>query len=261
MSDDPPHAHDHYRDARYYDHAYSRYKSDVAFYVELATALGGPVLELGGGTGRVTIPIAKAGVSIVSVDLMESMLQQARARIAKLSRAVRDRIELVEGDLRTLDLDRRFALVISPFNVLMHLYTRPDVEAALATVRRHCAPGGRFAFDVLLPDPASLALNPNRFYKSRPITHPRDGARYGYAESFEYDHDAQIQTTVIRFERLEDGEELYDRLMQRQYFPRELEALLHYNGFEVLRHDGAFDGRPIDGLSDSQVVIARPRAQ
>lgn len=261
MSEDPPHAHAHYRDARYYDHAYSRYKPDVAFYVELATALGGPVLELGGGTGRVTIPIAKAGVPIVSVDLMESMLDQARVRVAKLPRAVRDRIELRQGDLRTLELGRRFALVISPFNVFMHLYTRSDIEAALATVHAHCAPGGRFAFDVLLPDPASLALDPNRFYKSRPITHPRDGGRYSYAESFDYDHDAQIQTTVIRFERLEDGEELYDRLMQRQYFPRELEALLHYNGFEVLRHDGGFDGQPIDVVCDSQVVIARPRAQ
>jgi len=261
VSDDPPHAHDHYRDARYYDHAYSRYKPDIAFYVELATALGGPVLELGGGTGRVAIPIAKAGIDVVCVDLMESMLDRARVRLAKLPRALRDRIELVQGDLRTVDLGRRFPLVISPFNVLMHLYTRQDVEAALATVRRHCARGGRFAFDVLLPDPASLALDPMRFYKSRPITHPRDGARYGYAESFEYDHDAQVQTTVIRFERLEDGEELFDRLMQRQYFPRELEALLHYNGFEVLRHDGGFDGAPIGSASDSQVVIARPRAQ
>ncbi len=257
---DPLHSDHHYRDARYYDHAYSRYKPDIAAYVSRATACGGPVLELGGGTGRIALRLARAGVEVVLVDRMATMLGRAEERLAKESRAVRSRVTLVEADLRSLDLGRRFPLVIAPFNVFQHLYTRQDVEDALETVRRHLEPDGELFFDVMLPDPDSLSCDPLKFYKQRSITHPRDGRRYAYYESFEYDDDRQIQTTVIRFEALEDGEEVYDRLMQRQFFPRELEALLHYNGFEILSHDGGFDGEPIEATSDSQVIRARPRS-
>lgn len=263
MSDppeDPPHAGSHYRDAHYYDHAYARYKPDLAFYVGLATESGGPVLELGAGTGRVSRAIAREGVDVVAIDKMPSMVERAVARLAKEPRRVRDRIQLLTGDLRETRLDARFELIIAPFNVFQHLYTREDVERALDTVTRHLAPEGRFAFDVLLPEPTALARDPRRFYKCRPITHPRDKRRYAYSEAFEYDHDLQVQSTTMRFAAIEDDDDaFYDRLVQRQFFPRELEALLHYNGFAVLRHDGGFAGEAIDAWSESQVIIARRR--
>lgn len=256
---DPPSADHHYRDARYYDHAYSRYKADLACYLALAAESGGPVLELGGGTGRVALALAREGIDVVVVDRMPSMLERARERLAKESAAVRDRIELVLSDVRELALGRRFPLVIAPFNVFQHLYTREDFERALGVARAHLNPGGRLAFDVLLPDPDALARDPLRFFKHRPVMHPRDRARYAYSEAFEYDPRTQIQTTVIRFERLSDGEEVYDRLMQRQFFPRELEALMHYNGFEVLQHDGGFAGEHLETTTESQLIVARPR--
>lgn len=254
---DPHHALDHYRDALYYDHTYARYKQDVLHYVRLAEASGGPVLELGGGTGRIAFATAEAGIDVVLVDRMAPMLDRARERLAKLPRRVRERVEIAPGDLRDLRLDRRFPLVTAPFNVLQHVYSREDIEAAFATVKRHLAPGGRFAFDVLLPDPPSLSRNPTRFYKCRPVTHPKNRERYAYAEAFEYDHEAQIQTTSMRFESIEGDDVFYVHLTQRQFFPRELEALLHYNGFTVLSHAGGFDGQPIDNVADSQVLVAR----
>ncbi|MCA9609840.1 MAG: class I SAM-dependent methyltransferase [Myxococcales bacterium] len=260
MSDrDPVHSLDHYRDAAYYDHAYRRYRQDVEHYVDLARDVGGPVLELGGGTGRITVALARAGFDVVMVDQMTSMLERAEARFARESRKVRERVTRLRGDVRDIDVGRRFPLVIAPFNMLQHLYTRKDVERALAMVRAHLAEDGRFGFDVLLPEPSSLVRDPARFYKNRPIKHPRTGLRYDYAEAFEYDHHTQVQTTVIRFVELEGEDVHYDRLVQRQFFPQELEALLHYNGFEVLVHDGGFKGQPIDEVADSQVVVARAR--
>ncbi|MBX3272644.1 MAG: class I SAM-dependent methyltransferase [Sandaracinaceae bacterium] len=256
---DPPHALDHYRDAAYYDHAYRRYRDDLAFYVEMATAFGGPILELGGGTGRISLALARAGHEVVMVERMPSMLARAARRLAKAPRAVRARVTTREGDLRALALGQTFPLVIGPFNVLQHLYTRDDVERALRGVREHLAPGGRFAFDVLLPEPGAMSRDPSRFYKNRAILHPTTRQRSDYAEAFDYDHDTQILTTVIRFTPRDGGAPHYDRLTQRQFFPRELEALLHYNGFEILRHDGGFTGEPIDELAESQVVLARPR--
>lgn len=250
----------HYRDARYYDHAYQRYKSDVAFYRALADEHGGPILELGVGTGRIARALLKDGHRVVGVDAMESMITRARERAQKLKRSDRERLELHIGDIRELDLGARFPLVTAPFNVFQHLYDREDIERALSTVRRHLEAGGVLAFDVLVPDPGSLARDPAKWFSSGLVTHPRDGRKYRYAEAFDYDHKNQVQTTTIRFRDVEDEEhERYDKLPQRQFFPAELEALLHYNGFDVERHLGDFGAEPIDVWTESQCVVARRR--
>jgi SAM-dependent methyltransferase len=248
----------HYRDARYYDHAYARRKEDVAFYANLARRCPGPVLELGVGTGRVAIACARAGANLVGVDRMPEMLARAKERLAALPAPVRTRIALIRGDLRTVRLGRRFPLVISPFNVFMHLYHRDDIERALATVRAHLAPGGRFAFDVMLPQPAALARDPARVYKSRPVYNPSDGHKHAYYETFQYDPIRQVQLVTMAFQDLTDRKRTtITPLAHRQFFPKELDALLHYNGFRIEARFGDFQRGPLRGDSESQVVIAR----
>jgi len=218
------------------------------------------VLELGAGTGRVALAIAKAGIEVVGVEPMAPMLEQARQRLSRLPRAARDRVELREGDLERLRLRRKFPLVIAPFNVWMHLYTRKQIERGFATARHHLSPGGRFAFDVLLPDPVSLARNPSKRYRGGEVPHPRDGVRYRYSEYFSYEPLTQIETIVMDFEHPAKGSESFcTPLTQRQFFPAELEALLHYNGFDVESHTGDFGGKPITAATESQVLIARAR--
>ncbi len=250
----------HYESGRYYDQAYRLRRHDVRFYSDMALDSGGPVLELGVGTGRVAIAIAEAGVDVVGVDPMRPMLEQARERLARLPRKTQERMELREGDLRRVRLRRKFPLVIAPFNVWMHLYTREEIERGLATVRHHLAPGGRFAFDVLLPDPVSLARSPAKRYGAGLVRHPRDGVRYRYGEYFSYDPMTQIETVVMDFEHPTQKERSFcTPLTQRQFFPAELESLLYYNGFRVESHTGDFTGKPIDADTESQVVIARLR--
>lgn len=250
----------HYEDGRYYDQAYRRRRQDVLFYTDLATKSGGPVLELGVGTGRVALAIAKAGVEVVGIDPMAPMLEQAHQRLERLPRAARDRVELRQGDLERLRLRRKFPLVIAPFNVWMHLYTREEVERGFATVRHHLDAGGRFAFDVLLPDPASLARNPAKRYRGGEVPHPRDGVRYRYSEYFSYDPASQIETVIMDFEHPDHKARSFcTPLTQRQFFPAELEALLHYNGFDLESLWGDFDGGPITAATESQVLIARAR--
>jgi SAM-dependent methyltransferase len=255
-----PGADAHYRDGRYYDHAYRTYRPDIEHYVALAVQSRGPVLELGVGTGRVAIAIAERSIDIVGVDRMDAMIDRMRERLAKKPRAIASRIELVQGDLRTIDLGRRFPLVIAPFNVFMHLYDLADIEAGLTTAHKHLEPGGILSFDVLMPDFVSLRRDPGRLFKSRPIKHPKDGRRYAYEEAFRYDHSGQVQTVSMIFTDLEDGENKFvTPLAQRQFFPQELRALVHYNGFDLVRFDGGFRSEPIDEYSQSQVIVARKR--
>jgi SAM-dependent methyltransferase len=248
----------HYRDAGYYDRAYARRKEDVTFYAKLAAKLGGPVLELGVGTGRVARAIALRGLELVGVDLVPEMLEKARENLARDPESGA-RVRLHEGDLRSVRVDRTFPLVISPFNVLMHLYTRADFDAAMDTVKAHLAPGGTFAFDVLVPDPVALARDPDKWFRCGYVK-PRGEAKQRYDERFEYDPVTQVQIISMAFTPMDRPKEPnVQTLAHRQFVPAELEALLHYNGFEVEARYGDFDGSQLDETSNSQIIVARRR--
>jgi SAM-dependent methyltransferase len=246
-----------YQRPRYYDHAFRSHRRDVDHYVALARRARGPVLELGAGTGRITLALLRAGVEVVAVDRSAEMLARARERVAALPRAQQERLRLVHSDLRTLRLKQRFGLVLAPFNLLMHMYTRADLEHALDTMRAHLLPSGKLAFDVLMPDLGVLRRDPARFYRCRPVFDPSDGHHYAYAEQFLYDPTTQLQTVNMQFQRLDKpSEEHVIALVLRFYFPAELDALLHYNGFRVLSHEGDFSGEALSSASESQVVVA-----
>ena len=135
-----------------YDHVpLYRERGDVPFYVESAKAARGPVLELGCGTGRILLPIARAGVSIVGLDSSRQMLERCRANLGAESAAVQGRVTLHQGDLHDFNLGATFALIIAPFRVVQHLTTVDAQLRFLANVSRHLAPGGRFIFDVFNP--------------------------------------------------------------------------------------------------------------
>ena len=253
-------ASEHYEDGPLYDHFYRRRRHDVRFYTDLASSLGSPVLELGAGTGRVSLSIARAGHDVVAVDVSREMLRTARRRLQALSSTPAGKVEWRKADLRHLRLGRRFPLVIAPFNVFMHLYERRDVEQALQTVRTHLRRGGRFVFDVLMPDLKALTRDPARFYQCGKLRDPSNGERYRYMESFGYEALRQVQLVTMFMEHEQKPEDLrLTPLTQRQFFPAELEALLHYNGFEILERLGDFDGEPLRPDSDSQVIVARAR--
>jgi SAM-dependent methyltransferase len=250
--------HELYARPRYYDHAFRAHRRDLAFYADLGSRTAGPVLELGAGTGRVTFALLRAGISVTAVDLSEAMLARAEERVQRLPAAERARLQLRQGDLRSMRLNRKFKLVIAPFNLLMHMYTLDDVEAALRSVRAHLAPGGAFVFDVLNPDFGVLRRSPSRFYRCRPVLDPSDGHRYAYAEQFAYDAASQLQTVSMHFQRLDKPSiERTTPLVLRCFFPQELHTLLRYNGFSVERHEGDFAGEPLSADSESQVLVAR----
>ena len=103
---------------------------DVAFYVAQAQAAGSPVLELACGTGRVTIAIAEAGLRVVGLDLSPQMLARFEAKLPALPVEVRERITLVQGDMRSFDLGQRFPLVIIPSPSFLQDLTVDDRLAA-----------------------------------------------------------------------------------------------------------------------------------
>src|SRR5829696_4325661 len=108
--------------AELYDHVtLYRDRSDVPFFVEEAVASGGPVLEIGCGTGRVLIPTARAGATIVGLDFSEKMLGLCRAKLSREPADVQSRVRLVRGDMRDFSLGECFHLATIPFRPFQHL--------------------------------------------------------------------------------------------------------------------------------------------
>jgi SAM-dependent methyltransferase len=245
---------EHYDDATYYDYTYRSLRADVEFYRRRARKSGGPILELGVGTGRVAMALADDGHEVVGVDMSPVMLERARLRAKMLTRG---KVTLREGDIRSFRLRKRFPLIVSPFNVLLHLYEPDDFAQCFECVARHLAPGGRFVFDVRVPDPRELARDPDRVYVGRPFVHPSLGCKVRYTEQFRYDPIKQVQHVTIRFVPEKRGVKPVETLLtQRQIFPAELRGLLRLGGLQLKARYGDFSGRPLAPGDSLEVVEA-----
>ena len=138
--------------ATFYDweNAQTVQRRDVAFWQRLAAAADGGVLELGCGTGRISLPVAKSGVAVTGIDRSAPMLARARRRVVRAR--LHSQVRLVRGDIRVLPFrPRHFALVMAPYGILQSLTREHDLAATLASVARVLPKGGRFGID-LVPD-------------------------------------------------------------------------------------------------------------
>jgi SAM-dependent methyltransferase len=252
-----------YLDPTYYDYEYRSRTADVRWYVERYLEVEAPVLELGVGTGRIALRAVREGATVTGVDLSPTMLAQATARRESLPRGKRERLELLEGDMRSVALGRRFGLVSCPFNAFQHLYTRDDVERCLAVVRDHLEPGGVFAFDVLMPDLEYLNRPAFKTFAGVRFKHPTYGCHFTYAEQTAFDVVSQLNQMRFVYERTDPSEagppSYAVELTHRYFFPRELESLLHYNGFRVLCTFGDFEQGELRHDSESQVLLCELR--
>src|SRR3954453_3817538 len=132
---------------------------DEAWYRAKAKACGGPMLELGAGTGRITLAIADDGGEIWALDASRPMLDRLEAKLGSRPEGVRERVHVVQGDMRTFSLDAHFALILIPYRPFLHNVTEADQLACLRQVRRHLRRGGTLALNVFHPSLEFMAKN------------------------------------------------------------------------------------------------------
>ena len=235
-------------------------RRDVPFWRRLASIAGGPVLELGCGTGRVSLPLARAGVELVGIDRSAPMLARARGQIAKLpNRRIADSLSLrlVRGDIRALPFDARsFAMVVAPYGILQSLIQPRDLAATLASVARVVAPGGTFGID-LVPDVPKW-----REYENRVQLRGRAGNRQlTLIESVRQDPARCLTTFEQRYvERHGDRtrEHRFDLTFRTLSVPQ-MTRQLERAGFAVDAILGDYQGRPWDERADVWIILARRR--
>jgi SAM-dependent methyltransferase len=250
-------------DAGIYDHVHTGVEGDVAFYVEEARKAGGPVLELGCGTGRILIPIAEAGIDIVGLDLSRNMLAVLREKLAKQPDEVQRRVELVEGDMRTFALGRRFPLAMIPYRAFLHLMTIDDQMRALTTIREHLVDGGRLALNFFDPNLAYIVerqLDGGAPRKNAAFTNPATGRLTVGWDSFDYDTTRQWLDGYFTFDEYDaSGAVVSTRrvpLRLRWVYQYEMQHLFERAGFAIEALYGDFQ-RGAFKAGGEQVWIAR----
>jgi SAM-dependent methyltransferase len=214
-------------------------REDVGFYVDEARKAGGPVVELGVGTGRVAVPVAQAGLRVIGVDDSKPMLDVCRARAEEAG--VTDLLDLRLGDLRRPPVTERVALVTCPFRALLHIESDAERLQALRAVRGLLVPGGRFVFDVFAPSREDIEETQGRWLEREP----------GIWERADWDLEQRVLTLSVR------GESGETRMHLAWRSPAEWGHLLRRAGFEVVACYGWFDLRPYDGGEDTVWVARR----
>ena len=239
-------------------------RRDVPFWRRVASAAAGPVLELGCGTGRVSVPLARAGVDLVGIDRSAPMLDRARKRILKASKLLkssgpqlRRSLSLVRGDIRSLPFeDETFPMVLAPYGILQSLIRPRDLTATLASVARVVAPGGTFGID-LVPDVPKW-----REYKNRVQLRGRaGGAQLTLIESVRQDPKRHLTTFEQKYIERKGGHSREHRfdLTFRTLSVRQMTRQLEKAGFRVDAVLGDYRGRPWDDRADVWIIMAKKR--
>lgn len=249
-------------------HGTSPCLGDEAYYLDLAARFGGPILEVGAGTGRLSWALAEAGHHVVGVDVAPAMLRQADAKRESRPAEVAMRTRFILEDLRRLKLGRTFRLIIAPYRTINLLTTAEDQRHALTTLARHLAPDGEMVLHMLTPefrDWAEVMDAPHA-----PIQVPLEDAGHRYAGhrvemrlvQHAIDSDCQLSSAIIDYTiTASDGATLRhsrEALTYRWCTRQEMRYLAELVGLEAVEERTAFTNNPSHSINE-QIWVMRHR--
>ncbi|GAB4569399.1 MAG: class I SAM-dependent methyltransferase [Anaerolineae bacterium] len=244
--------------ARFYDGEYAAFDVDIPMYQAFAERTGGPLLDLGAGTGRVAVALAQAGFEVTGVDGSAAMLEIARRKAEEAG--VSHRVRWVQAPMESFSLETRFHMAFCAINSFMHLETLEQQLTALRCWHRHLRPGGLLILDLFPPDPDLLDDEGGALIVHRVWDDPETGAKVIKQYTRQVDlAQQQMHLHFIYDEVFPDGS------LRRTVFPFtmrylgrfEAELLLEKAGFVVEDVYGSWDLDPFDVGSERMIFVAR----
>ena len=209
------------------------------------------ILELCCGTGRLTLPIAKAGFDITGIDITPSMLEQA----AKKANEAGLQIEFVEGDMRSFDLNEKFDLIFIPFNSIHHLYSNEDFFQMLTSVKKHLKEDGLFLFDCFNPN-IQYIVDAGKEQQEMSRYTTQDGREVLIKQQMQYE--SKVQINRIQWHYFINGQfDSVQNLDMRMYFPQELNTYLEHSGFKIEHKFGSFEKESFENSSEKQIFVCK----
>lgn len=245
--------------AEFYDILHSE-TYDVPAYIEFAKRFGSTLLELGSGTGRILIPLARAGFDVTGLELSQEMLDICKGKLEKESNDVKKCVKLIYGDMIDFQLDKRFDLIFAACNTFCHLISTRDIEKTLRCVKKHLKDQGVFIIDNSVPDIETM-VETNGKEEIFKFAHPITGRKIVDKFKATYDFLNQLEYNHIILEEYDDGRltrnaESNETLTY--FFPRELKILLQSNGFYILEELGSLlKSSPITEQSREMIFLCK----
>lgn len=239
---------------RFYDAVYHRIRShvDEKYFLDQIARTEGKILEIGVGTGRLFSQALKSGADIYGLDISERMIEKAKEKVPREQHP-----RLFVQNAVTMKLSQRFALILAPFRVLAHLMKVNDQISCLSRIRKHLEPGGRFIFDMFIPDFNVLAKGiPERVDFEGEY---EKGKKLIRISSATYDLSRQIGNVRMKF-RWDEGGRRHEALWKfpmRFYFRFELEHLVCRSGLELEAIYGDYQGNPISEKSTDYLMVCK----
>lgn len=243
--------------ARYYDLENAAFTEDLDFWLALAEEHGGPILELGCGTGRVLLHLARHGHALTGVDNSPEMLRRLRAKLASAARQLSPAPQILEADIGDFALDQRFGLALMPFNTFMHLLAPEAQVAALANIRRHLSPGAALALDLVNAGEAYTAPEQGVVLERAFADGERSVQQFSMLR---LDRAAQLAHITWLYDSLAPDGTLARTsvpLTLRYTFPGEMRLLLEKCGFALAHLYGDYDRSPFADGAPRMIVLAK----
>jgi len=252
--------------AAYYDIVHDQLTEDLDFVLTLAQEYGGPILELGCGTGRLVLPLVLAGHFVTGIDNEQSMLDLALQRLNRETEEIQQRAALHLDDIRSFSLPSaasNYRLAIFSYNTLLH-FQAGEIVKTLRRVKRCLAKDGLLFVDVA--NPYSIE---DDIYEDYPVledrfTNPTTGETVVQMSHSRLDSMRQCLHTTWYFESQEVSEQLSDRVsVEMDYwyqFPHQLELMLQQSGFRLEQVMGDYDRTGFNEESSRLLIFARPAA-
>jgi ubiquinone/menaquinone biosynthesis C-methylase UbiE len=244
-----------YKKAREYDLVMGEFANHATldFYRRQILRYGEPALELACGSGRLLIPLIKAGLDVIGLDISREMLDLAREKAVGQN----VQVSLIQADVCSFDLGNTFNTILIATQSMQHLLKRDDLEAGLTSIQRHLKSQSRLVIEIFNPSLSLLSRDPEQRYPVGMYRRTDGGGSVLVTEVVRYDAATQINHIEWFYLDESTGVEESIRFSMRQFYPQEIEALLEYNGLLIEQKYGGYDESPFVGRASKQIMICR----
>lgn len=248
--------------AEFYDILHEGQNEYIA-YTKLAEKYGKRILELGSGTGRITIPLAKEGIQVTGLEYNEDMLFMCKEKLEKEENSVKEKVKLIQGDAKKFKIDDKFNIIIAPCNFINHLFSFEELEQVVECVNSHLAKDGVFIIDNSLPS-VECMMDENGLEMKSQFMNKRTGYKILNSFTPSYNFIDGIEEDIIKIKEVDDDGNILREAESIEklafYFPREIRYLLHNTGMEIIEERGnLMRGGEIEQNSGEMVFIARKK--
>jgi SAM-dependent methyltransferase len=240
-----------YQDGKHYDAIAGKLEEDLEFYRQMAAGCSALVLDLACGTGRVTVPLARAGLKVWGLEINPAMLRLAREKAQHQNL----KIEFIQADMRDFNLAEKFELIFIAYNSMQHLLDDLSLEMFFTSVKKHLLPHGRLIIDIFNPSMELLAREKGARFAAGNLAEANDQGEFVIEEEVNYNDAEQINHIKWYYSLRAGFPQRVDEFSLRCFFPREMRLILKHYGFKILNCFGNHNKKPFAPGDLKQIYV------